>query len=321
MNWELKEATYGDMIRVNMGDYYHYAIYADENRIIQFGEPQICYSPEDVTVEETTVKEFLNGKFMEVAVFNKQELLNKKTPDEIVTYAINCLGQKGYDILNNNCEHFANKCVFGKSKCSQIEDVRAEIIKKLFIPKIYIASINHKFDYDYTPQILLNELKNITNEALIKQKQQVYNLLYYIFSTEFKQTLSDNAITKNEFGKPIVADYEISFSHANDVVAVAVSKDKIGVDIEQIDDTKNIQKLVKRIDSSLNETSDANSIYDIWCKKEAVFKMLGNQINFVPLNINLSNYNCKTQVLDIIDKQYILSWAIDAEKNTKIVKV
>lgn len=321
MKWELKEATYGDMIRVNMGAYYHYAIYVKENSIIQFGKPQISYNPEEVMVEETTVKNFLNGKFMEVAVYNNQELLNKKSPDEIVNQAISCLGQKGYDILNNNCEHFANKCVFGSAKCSQIEAVRAEIIKKLFIPKIYIANINHEFDYNYTPEILIKELKNITNEALIKQKQQVYNLLYYIFSTDLKQKLSEDAVTKNAFGKPVIENYEISFSHTNGVVAVAVSKDKIGVDIEQIDGTKNIQKLVKRIDNSLSEADDENSIYDIWCKKEAVFKMLGNQINFVPLNINLSNYNCKTEVLDIIDKRYVLSWAIDAEKNVKIVKL
>ena len=34
--------------------------------------------------------------------------------------------EKGYNILNNNCEHFANECYFGEKK-SFLDEVREKI--------------------------------------------------------------------------------------------------------------------------------------------------------------------------------------------------
>ena len=34
------------------------------------------------------------------------------------------LGEGGYNILHNNCEHFVNECVFGIKKSEQEEEVR-----------------------------------------------------------------------------------------------------------------------------------------------------------------------------------------------------
>ena len=29
----------------------------------------------------------------------------------------------GYDLFNNNCEHFSNLCAFGKAKSDQIDNI------------------------------------------------------------------------------------------------------------------------------------------------------------------------------------------------------
>ena len=33
------------------------------------------------------------------------------------------LVDKGYDVVNNNCEHFSNECAFGEHKSFQVESV------------------------------------------------------------------------------------------------------------------------------------------------------------------------------------------------------
>ena len=47
----------------------------------------------------------------------------KRTPDEIIAYAKAHLGEGGYNLVTNNCEHFSNRCAFGVSNSSQVEEI------------------------------------------------------------------------------------------------------------------------------------------------------------------------------------------------------
>ena len=40
-----------------------------------------------------------------------------------MNYALSRLGEGGYDLVSNNCEHFSNECVFGKKTSNQVKDV------------------------------------------------------------------------------------------------------------------------------------------------------------------------------------------------------
>ena len=42
----------------------------------------------------------------------------------MIDAAVSQLGQGGYDIIYNNCEHFVNKCVFGVAYSTQIDKMR-----------------------------------------------------------------------------------------------------------------------------------------------------------------------------------------------------
>ena len=50
---------------------------------------------------------------------------------EAVALAQSRLGETGYDILHNNCEHFVNQCAFGQSHSSFLDGVRARLRRKL----------------------------------------------------------------------------------------------------------------------------------------------------------------------------------------------
>ena len=41
------------------------------------------------------------------------------------------IGESGYNILHNNCEHFVNECVFGEKRSAFLQDVREKLRKKL----------------------------------------------------------------------------------------------------------------------------------------------------------------------------------------------
>ncbi len=133
MTWMFSEPTFGDLIRVKYGEFWHYGIYADDNEIIQFGYNPAggLIPPEEVKVLSTNIDEFLLGGFLEVAQFDKKELKKKRNPTDTVNIARSRIGEAGYHILQNNCEHFANECVFGEHKSKQVDSVRNFLKKKL----------------------------------------------------------------------------------------------------------------------------------------------------------------------------------------------
>lgn len=122
--WVNKEPVFGDHIRVNRGLYYHHGIYVTDDVIIQFGSTSQELNPELAKVMETNLDGFLKGGFLEVREYTEEEQKGKRTPTEIVNYAFMQIGRGGYNLLTNNCEHFANECVFGKNKSEQVDKIK-----------------------------------------------------------------------------------------------------------------------------------------------------------------------------------------------------
>ena len=134
--WEMKEPYIGAHIRVQIQSIYHHGIYIGNDEVIQFGLLCDMLKPkEEVKVLVSSIEEFLQGGFLEVRVFDRKERKIKNDDLKIVEIAKSKLGEDGYDIVHNNCEHFANFCIFNKKESKQIDDIRSEIRKKLGIKK------------------------------------------------------------------------------------------------------------------------------------------------------------------------------------------
>lgn len=132
--WELKDLYPGAHIRVKFDHFYHHGIYIGDDEVIQFGLPyDIHNDPTKIKVLKSSLAEFCGNEnaFIEVYVFTKKELKEKKKDEEIVLNAINSIGESGYSIIHNNCEHFANRCIFGIAKSSQIDDIYEQVSKML----------------------------------------------------------------------------------------------------------------------------------------------------------------------------------------------
>ena len=132
MQWVEEMPQYGDVIRTKVQFYYHYGIFAGDDCVVQFGLPDNAFQrPEDVKVLCTDVGQFLCGGELQVGRPDQAERRKMRKPEQIVAEAKARLGEGGYDLLHNNCEHFVNQCAFGEHHSSFLESVRQSLRKKL----------------------------------------------------------------------------------------------------------------------------------------------------------------------------------------------
>ncbi len=132
MEWQIKSPVYGDVIRTKVRFYHHYGIFVSPQRVIQFGLPEDpMRAGADVQVVASDIYGFLCGGELEVGVPDRQERKQLRKPSQIVSQAESRLGEGGYHILHNNCEHFVNDCVFGNPTSGWLEEARAKLRIKL----------------------------------------------------------------------------------------------------------------------------------------------------------------------------------------------
>ena len=123
MKWDFIQPNLGDMIRVSFGSFHHYGIYVSDDEVIQFGLSPVLnvgLKEEDIKVLSSNIDTFLNGGFLQVAVLDKKEEKSRLKAEETVKRARARMGEGGYHILYNNCEHFANWCACGKRISRQV---------------------------------------------------------------------------------------------------------------------------------------------------------------------------------------------------------
>lgn len=128
--WVKKEPEFACQIRVNRGLYFHHGIFLSPQCVVHFASPNDdgMLSPESARVIETSLDVFLKGGELEIRQYSSQEQEKLRKPTEIANYALSCLGNAGYDLVNNNCEHFSNECAFGEKKSDQVNDIVSKLM-------------------------------------------------------------------------------------------------------------------------------------------------------------------------------------------------
>ncbi|GMO11338.1 MAG: hypothetical protein Ta2A_19620 [Treponemataceae bacterium] len=118
----------GDVIFANRGLYKHYGIYNNAQSVIHFSPDSGAeISAENAYIRETSLVEFLNGCLLEVDCTIHPHFL----PDEVVSRALCFTGKlRGdYDLVFNNCEHFARWCATNEMESKQVESAVYTTIK------------------------------------------------------------------------------------------------------------------------------------------------------------------------------------------------
>ena len=313
MKWTLDEPKFGDIIRIKLGSIYHLGIYVSDDEVIQFGLPPTTLDRDlkTVFVCATDINVFLCGKFLEVGVPDKQEKKKMRSPEEIVKIARSRIGEGGYNILYNNCEHFVNQCAFGTSACEQIESIR-KMWHNFNLIDVYVKKFPFAVkDNKIYPKERKKEIDNCSNQDVKNEKFYAWKLLEYALRESIGKDLKKLNIYK-EKSKWLCDDCEFSISHCDNLVAIVISKKPVGIDIEKIDKRFDDIKPSKILceDETLENEVSGQYLNKVWTIKEAVFKKHAGE-NFNPAKISLTNEKYATKIIKDGEVQYYLTLASD----------
>lgn len=134
---------------------------------------------------------------------------------------------------------------------------------------------------------ILSESEKEKFNKLIKDNDKKLLLLSrYLLKQLIEQNTNfiyDNTSIKyNENGKPMIENISYNISHSNEYCAVAVSNNQIGIDIEKIRtiDLKIMDIFCTESEKKyiINSDNPYKSFFEIYCLKEAYFKMLGTNL-------------------------------------------
>lgn len=96
----------GDHLYINCGIYYHHGIYVGDDKVIH-------YLSKGITL--TGLNIFSRGHPIKI-----KKYMFQKDRNEIVSRAYSRLGENRYNLIFNNCEHFATWCCTGVPVSMQV---------------------------------------------------------------------------------------------------------------------------------------------------------------------------------------------------------
>ena len=292
MKWKFEAPEAGDIVRVALGQIYHYGIYVSDGEVIQFGLPPVLRpaDAEDVAVLSTDIGTFLCGKFLEVGKLGFAERRRARSRQEIVACARSKIGEKGYHILYNNCEHFVNECVFGEGRSAQVEQIRSAV-RALPFAEVYIAPVSFGENSGAVyPEERRQEIESCKNERVRLCKRASWRLLAFAMKRACGIDLESSGVHREESGKWVCPGCWFSLSHTENYAAVAVAHCPVGVDIEEYPEGRMSEALYEKIANDaekqrLGANVSPETVLRLWTAKESIFKREGGKC-FDPKSID-----------------------------------
>ncbi len=319
--WSSKNPKRVDHIRVRRmnGLYYHHGIFISAAEVIHFtgDDDDSVLDWSKARVIKTSLENFLRGGDVEVKEYNDAELDDLYPVEGIVSYARACLGDAGYKLIFNNCEHFANACTLGKYRSRQVENIFGgdkmglwDSIKKFFGGGS-LSKNRSTSSYNYEPdKVKIAEIERDTKLRLADKEAERIELMRDAQLELLRaQTMSQMAIDKarlegmKEMANQLAALQEKMLDVAAKRIAIIeegslpiireIEKfyDEVGEKISASNDEYNTKKLPQllAILEQYKEGSPAHKIYSaqIMADMERQGKFIEQQIARVSERQNL----------------------------------
>ena len=317
MKWTFDTPEAGDMVRVRVGSIYHYGIFVSDEEIIQFGPPpsdvRRLASGEDIRVISTDADGFRSGGFIETGRPGFSERVRARRRAAVVAYARSQLGRGGYDILRNNCEHFARECLFGKGECAVVDKARIAA-RAMPSADVYLSEVSGSETTRVYPPDRESEIKSARNAAVAAQKRTAWRLLCVAMKNSMGIEPEKAEFRRTENGKWLCDKCMFSLTHTAGYAAAAVSRFPVGVDMEEYSRTRDLRKLYGKIvcpEERLvyGEDPSDTDVLRLWTRKESIFKRYGDG-GFEPLSVNTEKETAVTR----IPVKYPLVISVSAER-------
>ncbi|MDA9612392.1 4'-phosphopantetheinyl transferase superfamily protein [Flavobacteriales bacterium] len=125
----------------------------------------------------------------------------------------------------------------------------------------------------WNTQETLDELLKLSKPFDLTKRKNEKRKKEFLSSRLLLEQLNPNAIiTYNDFGAPELDNGKyISISHSKEMVAIIISEQQVGLDIEQISE-KALRLAAKFISAKNQSNLTKEKATLIWCCKEAIFK-------------------------------------------------
>lgn len=138
-----------------------------------------------------------------------------------------------------------------------------------------------------TEKLILDEEEWAFFKSLNKGKRNLHWLSSRVLIRQLLNTDHFIEVRSDESGKPHLVNfpYELSISHSEDYAAVIIGKNRVGIDIEQIQEK--IRKIAHKFmrdeerEQLQNFKDSYEPMYVFWGVKESLYKLYGKrQLNF-----------------------------------------
>ena len=189
-------------------------------------------------------------------------------------------------------------------------DVREENKSRLAVD-VYVAALPEgDVCYPVLPEERETELRGVSSDLVRREKYHAWRLLEYALRESLGLSMEEARPYRSPSGKWLSARAEFSISHSGGIIAVAVSREHIGLDVErcgrELPRGFAARMLTERELASLDGGSDG--VTEVWCRKEAIFKMRGES-RFIPREVESTDVPLYTERLSLPEGEYILALA------------
>ncbi|MCI8472300.1 MAG: 4'-phosphopantetheinyl transferase superfamily protein [Clostridiales bacterium] len=197
------------------------------------------------------------------------------------------------------------------------------------INKLFIVPLAELFDselYDVLSLLIAPDKKSKLDnyKSDIDKKLGLYAdlLLRIAIHQDLNIENSDIKLSTNSYGKPFLKnnqDYHFNISHTHNMIAVAISSNPVGVDVErtrEIDTGIAKRFFTKREQNYIEKSQDDlyERFFEIWTKKEAYIKCTGKGLS-VPLDsFDVTGKSLSERFYTVGDGKYIINMC-GAEEN------
>lgn len=101
--------------------YWHHGVLCPDKTVIHFKSRASLTAKRNARIVHTSLDSFRGKSTPKETPIYRVKNRKQLPPDQVVRRARSCIGQRGYNLLHNNCESFARWCVVGDGRSYQIE--------------------------------------------------------------------------------------------------------------------------------------------------------------------------------------------------------
>ena len=184
--------------------------------------------------------------------------------------------------------------------------------------EIFLAALPERdIEGDIFPEERQEEIMAKRNSTARRESYFAWRLLGFAVMQLFGEELFAVGLEKKG-GRWSARDFDISISHGGGALAVALSKNPVGIDLESLDGVSDCDGLARRFFNNeelsryLSSPDGRESFLRIWTAKEAVFKAQIRE-TFLPKETDSLSMPVHTEVVRIAKKSYVVSVAAEGE--------